>query len=178
MTTQDAKKQNISLIIGLCIPVAMILFIAIAINGPRWFNSVTPATVNFLYVTGQQDPYVAYSVKDGRLTVTDNTPENVTGRVEYPTHFFVHDVTTNKSHEIQMDEAKQLFLDGAVRSPDGFTISNGRRRGWFIFGYGRYTGVRYLVKENYSEKLDLESDSGSNNYYWNYRFIGWVTGNE
>ena len=87
-------------------------------------------------------------------------------------------MTTNKSREIQLDEAQQLLLDGAVRSPDGFTISDGRRRGWFIFGYGRYNGNRYLVKESYSEKLNLESDSGSNNYYWNYRFIGWVTGNE
>jgi hypothetical protein len=77
-----------------------------------------------------------------------------------------------------MDEVKRLMLDGGVRSPDGFTISDGRRRGWFIFGYGRYNGNRYLVKEGYSEKLDLESDSGSNNYYWNYRFIGWVTGSE
>ena len=178
MTTQDAKKQNIILIIGLSIPVAMILFIAIAINGPRWFSSVEPATVNFLYVTGQQGPYVAYSVKAGRLAVTDSTPENTTAPVQYPTHFFIHDVTTNKSREIQLDEAKQLQLDGTVRSPDGFTISNGRRRGWFIFGYGRYNGERYLVKENYREKLDLESDSGSNRYYWNFRFIGWVTGNE
>ena len=178
MTTQDAKWQNISLIIGLCIPVAMILFIAIAINGPRWFSSVEPATVNFLYVTGQQDPYVVYSVRDGRLAVTDTTPEHVTATAQYPTHFFVHDVTANKSREIQLDEAKQLLLDGAVRSPDGFTISDGRRRGWFIFRYGGYNGDRYLVKESYSEKLDLESDSGSRNYYWNYRFIGWVIGNE
>ena len=178
MTTQDAKKQNISLIIGLSIPVAMILFIAIAINGPRWFSSIEPAEVNFLYTTGQQNPYLAYSVKDGRLLVTDTTPENATPTAQYQTHFFIHDVTTNKSREIQLDEAKRLLLDGAVRSPDGFTISDGRRRGWFIFGYGRYSGERYLVKESYSEKLDLESDSGSNNYYWNYRFIGWVTGDE
>ena len=178
MTTQDAKKQNISLIIGLCIPVAMILFIAIAINGPRWFNSVEPAKVNFLYITGPHDPYLTYSVKDGRVAVTDNTPENATAMAQYPTRLFIHNVTTNKSREIQLDEAKQLLLDGSVRSPDGFTISNGRRRGWFIFDYGRYNGERYLVKERYTEKLDLESDSGTNSYYWNFRFIGWVTGNE
>lgn len=178
MTTQDTKSQNISLIIGLSIPVVMILFISIAINGPRWFTDVEPPTVNFLYVTGQQDPYVAYSVKDGRLAITDNTPENVTGRAQYTTHFFIHDVAANRSREIQLDEVQQLFLDGGVRSPDGFTISDGRRRGWFIFGYGRYHGERYLVKESYSEKLNLETESGGNSYYWNYRFIGWVTGNE
>lgn len=178
MTTQDSRKQNISLIIGLSIPVMMVLFIAIAINGPRWFSSVEPAEVNFLYITGQHDPYVAYSVKDGRLLMTDTTPENPIPTAQYPTHFFIHDVKANKSREIQLDEAKQLLLDGTLRSPDGFTISDGRRRGWFIFGYGRYDGERYLVKENYSEKLDLESDTGSNNYYWDFRFVGWVIGSE
>lgn len=51
MTTPTNKKQNISLIIGLTIPVAMILFIGVAINGPRWFNSVEPAKYDFLYIT-------------------------------------------------------------------------------------------------------------------------------
>ena len=71
MTTQNDKKQNVSLIIGLSIPVAMILFIGIAINGPRWVNSIEHPKYNFLYVTGQQDPYVVYTVEKGRLVVTE-----------------------------------------------------------------------------------------------------------
>ena len=178
MTTRDTKTQNISLIIGLSIPVAMILFIAIAINAPRWFSIVEPAQVDFLYATGQKNPYVAYSVKDGRLVVTDTTPEDAIPTTQYPIRFFVHDVAANKSREIELEEAKRLLLDGALRSPDGFTISDARYRGWFIFGYGRYNGDRYLVKESYSQKLDLESDAGNSNYYWNYRFIGWISGSE
>ena len=53
-----------------------------------------------------------------------------------------------------------------------------REQGNLFMALGRYNGSRYLVKESYSQKLELESDSGSNNYYWNYRFIGWVTGDE
>jgi len=178
MTTPTDKKQNISLIIGLAIPVAMILFIGVAINGPRWFNSVEPAKYDFLYITGQQDPNVVYLVDKGRLSVTDNTPEGVSPAAQYPTRLFVHDVASNTNREIQLAEAMNLPLDGSIRSPDGFTISEGRRRGWFIFGYGGYNGQRYLVKDNYSEKLDLESDTGNGSYYWNFRFVGWLTGDE
>ena len=53
MNDQPDKKQNLSLIIGLSIPIVMILFITIAINGPRWFNTVEPAHYNFLYSTGR-----------------------------------------------------------------------------------------------------------------------------
>ena len=71
MPMRDDKKQNISLIIGLSIPVAMIIFIAVAINGPRWFNTVEPAKYDFLYMTGQQPPYTSYLVSDGRLIINE-----------------------------------------------------------------------------------------------------------
>jgi len=174
MTSQNNKKQNISLIIGLAIPVAMILFIGIAINGPRWFNSVEPPKYNFLYVTGEQGPYVVYTVEKGRLVVTENKPESAPETIQYPVHFFVHDVVHNTNREIQIEDALSLRLDGSVRSPDGFTINTGRSRGWFIFGFGGYNGEQYLVKDSFSEKLDLESDTGDNYYYWNFRFLGWV----
>jgi hypothetical protein len=179
MTMPDDKKQNITLIIGLSIPVAMILFIAVAINGPRWFNSVEPPDFDFLYTTGQQNPFSTYLVKNGRLTLQEQeVPEGASNATGYPLHFFVHDVSENLSREITEEEAMALELDSSVRSPDGFTLETGRRSGWFIFGYGRNYRSRYLIKENYSEKQKLESDTSSYNYYWNYRFLGWVTGDE
>ena len=179
MTTQSDRKQNISLIIGLSIPVAMILFIAIAINGPRWFNTIAQPQNDFLYTTGQQNPYAVYLVKDGRLTLQENTvPEGVHTTQLPPLHFFVHDVSENASREIAEDEAMSLILNSSVRSPDGFSIETGRRGGWFIFGYGRDYKNRYLIKENYSEKLKLETQNNSYNYYWNFQFLGWVAGNE
>jgi len=93
-------------------------------------------------------------------------------------HFFIHDVSENLSREIQLDEAMELSLDGSVRSPDGFAVETGRRSSWFIFGYRRDHNRRYLIKESFSEKLKLESDNGAYNYYWNFRFLGWVTESE
>lgn len=179
MTAKKNRKQNISLIIGLSIPVAMILFIAIAINAPRWFNSVDPAKYDFLYTTGQADPFVTYSVEDGRLVEHKRpVPENAPATSPHPIHFFVHDVSENSSREIQVEEALSLSLDSSNRSPDGFKVVNGRRGGWFIFGYGRSSNDRYLVNESFSEKLNLETNAGAYNYYWNFRLLGWVTGDE
>jgi hypothetical protein len=179
MPMPEEKKQNISLIIGLSIPVAMILFIAVAINGPRWFNTVEPAKFDFLYTTGQQNPYATYSVENGRLVLREQPgSDDASTAVQYPIHFFVHDVTENSSREIQPEEAMDLRLDGSIRSPDGFSVDAGRRSGWFIFGYGRNYRSRYLVNESYSEKLNLETNAGNYNYYWNFRFLGWVIDDE
>jgi len=179
MTMPEEKKQNISLIIGLSIPVAMILFIAVAINGPRWFNTVEPAKYDFLYTTGQNNPYSTYSVVNGRLVLQEQpVPEDASANIQYPIHFFVHDVSENSSREIQPEEAMELMLDSSIRSPDGFTLEAGRRSGWFIFGYGRDYRSRYLVKDNFNEKLALESNTGSYSYYWNFQFLGWVINNE
>lgn len=179
MAMREEKKQNISLIIGLLIPVAMILFIATAINAPRWFSTIEPAEFDFLYTTGQQSPYATYSVANNRLSLKETpVPEGSSPTVPYPIHFFVHDVSENTSREIQADEAMSLLLDGSVRSPDGFTIESSRRSGWFIFGYGRDYRSRYLINESYSEKLKLETNTGNYNYYWNFQFLGWVTGDE
>jgi len=179
MPMRDDKKQNISLIIGLSIPVAMIIFIAVAINGPRWFNTVEPAKYDFLYMTGQQPPYTSYLVSDGRLIINEGpAPEGYEPVATPPAHFFVHDVSENSSREIQLDEALELNLDNSIRSPDGFAIEPGRRSGWFIFGYRRDYNSRYLIKDTFSEKLELESNNGSYSYYWNFQFLGWVTSDE
>jgi hypothetical protein len=179
MTMQDEKKQNISLIIGLSIPLAMIIFIAIAINGPRWFNTVPPAKYDFLYTTGQHNPYSTLLVSGGRLTVTEEPiPEGANPTVTNPVHFFIHDVAENTSREIQLEDALELQLDSSIRSPDGFAVETGRRSGWFIFGYRRDYNNRYLIKDSFGEKLQLESNNGSYNYYWNFQFLGWVTNNE
>jgi len=179
MTLQNDKKQNISLIIGLSIPIAMILFIAIAINGPRWFNTVTPPRNDFLYTTGQQDPNSIYRVKDGRLIIQEKLlPEGVNTTPLPALHFFVHDVSENTSLEVSENRAMKLALNGSLRSPDGFSIETGRSGGWFPFGYGRNYKNRYLMKESYSEKLKLETQNSGHNYYWSFHFLGWVATDE
>lgn len=179
MPTQDEKKQNVTLIIGLSIPVAMILFVAVAINGPRWFNTEEPPKFDFLYTTGQQNPYATYAIENGRLKLTElPVPEGALPTVQYPVHFFVHDVAQNISREVEEEDAMQLVLDGSLQSPDGFSVESGRGRGWFIFGYGHNYRHRFLVKNSYSEKLSLETSSGNHSYYWNFRLLGWVKTDE
>jgi hypothetical protein len=180
LTSQTDKTQNISLIIGLSIPLAMILFIAVAINGPRWFNDIAPPRYDFLYSTGQQTASNTYLVKEDLLTLQEYTAaDGAEQPARYLLHFFVHNVAENKSTEIQLEDALKLQLDASVRSPDGFLIEIGRRGGgWFIFNYRRNSNHRYMVKESYSEKLMLETHDGSYSYYWNFRFYGWLGANE
>ncbi len=178
MSDQSTKKQNIALIIGLSIPVAMVLFVAIAINAPSWFSTVEPPQYNFLYTDRRNNPNVSYLVKDDRLQRHDvDQSENATKPVEYQQRFFIHDVSANISSEISENEALELHLDGAVRSPDGFRLESGNRGGWFFFGYGRDYRTRYLVKENYSQKLELESQNENYRYYWNIQLLGWIDPN-
>ena len=169
------NPKNLSLIIGLAIPVVMVLFIAIAINGPRWFNSVDPPVYDFVYMTGQHAQSQAFVVEDGRVVAkelsTNDTPPKPADNVR----FFVHDIDRNSSREIDLESARQIALDGSLTSPDGFTISPGRRGGWFIFGYGRDYNRRYIIKETFSQRLDLMFDGNRYDYYWNFRFLGWVS---
>lgn len=179
MNEQNGRMQNISLIIGLTIPLAMILFIAIAINGPRWFNAVEPPAYDFLYTTGRRNAYTAFLVKDARLILEKSTmPEGVNVPQTLTTHFFIHKVAENTSREISEDEAMNLALDPDLRSPDGFSIERGRRVSWFIFGHSRNNNNRYLMKENYSQKFEWETRSSNYNYSRSFRFVGWIGSNE
>jgi len=128
MTKQDNKKHNISLIIGLSIPVAMVIFIAIAINAPRWFNTVEPAKYDFLYTTGQHNRFTSYFVADGRLKVKEKpVPETANPIASNAVHFCTHDVSENSNREIQLKEAMLLTLDSSLRSPDEFIVETGLR---------------------------------------------------
>ncbi len=179
MATKSTKKQNITLIIGLSIPVAMILFVAIAINAPHWFSTTEPPQYDFLYTSGHHNPHISYQVKEGRLQRQDTTvSQGGTKAAEVQQRFFIHDVSTNTSREVSEDEAMSLQLDGSLRSADGFRLESGNRGGWFLFGYGRDYRTRYLVKENYSKKLELESPDENYRYYWNIRFLGWINADE
>ncbi len=179
MGTQSAKKQNITLIIGLSIPVAMILFVAIAINAPHWFSTTEPPQYDFLYTSGQHNSYVSYQVNNGRLQRKDLIiPEGGSKPTEVQQRFFIHTVATNTSKEISEDEALNLQLDGSLRSGDGYKLKSGRRGGWFLFGYGRDYNTRYLVKDNYSLKLELETHDSNQRYYWNIQFLGWINADE
>ncbi len=169
-------KQNISLIIGIAIPVLMIVLVAASIYLPGLFSPAPK--VNFLYVIGD-DYYQGqqYTVENGKLTKRE---------VKYPEHYtpgvvrlFIHDVATNQSREVSFAEAQQLPLDANAKSPDGFEVVYGSRGDGifplFFFHSEDYNTV-YLKGHNTSKKLDLQAPTTGGYYYYNnrFRFLGWI----
>ncbi|MDE2439283.1 MAG: hypothetical protein KGN01_07890 [Patescibacteria group bacterium] len=168
-------KKNITLIVGISIPVLMILFVAASIYLPGLF--VQPK-YNFLYVSGDDYYYYnqyQYSVQNGKLVRNEITrPEGQTYPPQRDVKLYVYDVAKNESKEISFAEAQNLNLDSSNVSPDGFEVTYGSRGdGFFPFFF--YSGTdynnRYLKGHNVSKKLNLQL-SGS--YYNNFRFIGWI----
>lgn len=174
MTATDSKYQRTSLIIGLSIPLCMMLFVAGAIYLPRWFKTVEPAIIDFVYSTGQRDAYTHYWVKDNHLIREQRpTPESYTATSE-DLHFFLHEVASNRSRELSFIEASELFLNPSNLAPDGYRIEYGRRAGWFPFDNHSDYSKQFLVKNHRSQSLDLTTNN-SGYYYNSYRFHGWVT---
>jgi len=176
--TMEMIKKNITLVIGISIPILMILFVAGSIYLPGLF--IKPH-FNFLYVSGNDSYYYynngyQYSVQNDKLIKNEirqlenqnyNPP-----RVE--SKLYIYDVAKNESREISFEEAQNLNLDSNNMSPDGFEVTYGSRGdGFFPFFFRseRDYNTRYLKGHNVSKKLNLQL-SGS--YYNNFRFIGWI----
>ena len=176
-------NRNISLIIGLAIPLLMIVLVAASIYLPSLF--APSPKFNFLYVTGD-DYYQAqqYVVEKGKL---------IKREVKYPEPYatpytpytpgvarlFVHDVVRNESREISFEDAQQLSLNANIKSPDGFEVVYGSGSGGifplFFFSDIDYNAV-YIKGHNASRKLNLQvGTAGNYHYYYNrFRFLGWM----
>lgn len=124
-------SQNISLVVGLAIPVLMIVLVALSIYVPALLSP--EPQYDFLYVTG--DDYWdsrQYEVQQGRL---------IKREVKYHDNYtlpaariFIHDVTTNQSREISFEEAQQLSLNSGSKSKDGWEVVRGSGHdGFFPF---------------------------------------------
>lgn len=169
-----SPKKNISLIIGIAIPIFMIFLIAISIYLPSLF-APTPQ-FNFLYVI--EDSYGRgrqYGVENGALVKYEvKYPENYTPRAP---RLFMYDVSKNTDQEVSFGEAQQLKLDVSAKSPDGYEVVYGSREyGFFPFFFsGGYNyKALYLKGHNTSKKLELQSSDDGRYYYRNRRFLGWI----
>ncbi len=168
-------RKNISLIVGLAIPLLMIVLVALSIYLPNLF---APAPrCNFLYVTGENGYQGAqYTVEHGTLTKHD---------VKYPEHstpavvrLFVHDVSSNESREVSVEAAQQLRLDPSLKSPDVYEVAYGNGDSGFFplffSGAPDYNAV-YLKGHNAGKKMNVQS---LNNARYDYRdraqFLGWI----
>lgn len=168
-------KKNITLIVGISIPILMILFVAASIYLPGFF--IQPK-YNFIYTSGDDYCYhnqYQYSVQNGKLIRNEITcPESQTYLPQRDTRLHVYNVAKNKSREISFEEAQNLNLDSNNLSPDGFEVTYGNHGGgffpFFFYSDTDYNNL-YLKGHNVSKKLNLQL-SGS--YRNNFRFIGWV----
>lgn len=172
----ETIKKNITLVIGITIPILMILFVAGSIYLPGLF--IKPH-FNFLYVSGDDYYYYnqqQYSVQNGKLVKNEikqlenqnyNPPRN-------EPKLYIYDVTKNEAKEISFVDGQNLNLDSRAKSPDDFEVVYGSRGdGFFPFFWGGGTdyNTRYLKGHNISKKLNLQLNGSS---YYNFRFLGWI----
>lgn len=168
-------KKNITLIVGISIPVLMIMLIAGSIYLPGIF--IKPK-VNFLYAYG--DDYYGrekYSIQNGKLVKRENNQYEPPSYYQPPgeSKLYFYDVTKNESWEISFEDAQNLNLDNSAKSSDGFeVISRSGGDGFFPFFGGSSSdyNARYLKGHNVSKKLNLQRKGGS--YYYDFRFLGWI----
>lgn len=174
MEDTPKRLRNPTLIIGLSIPVLMIAFIASAIYLPRWFTTVPPPQIDFLYAVGDHHGAVHYLVRGARLVREERPSRDDEPPPEPHVQFFIHDVQANRSREITLEDALSLGLDGSALSEDGYRLERGRRGGWFPFDYHYDYRRWFLVSGHYSEELALELDADGAYRYGSFRFLGWV----
>ncbi len=163
------KKNNLSLIFGISIPILMILFVALSIYLPRFFAE-DPQYDFLYYVTDthftSEYPENYYTVRKGYIDFVDNNPEE---DFEQRAMIFRHDVSENESYEISYEEARNLQLDASYESPDGYELVNSY--GGDIF----YINVNYdkvfLKGHNTSKEMHLFS---KNIYYDQFNFLAWI----
>ena len=170
-------RKNITLVLGISIPILMILLVAGSIYLPGLF--IKPH-FNFLYVSGDDYYYYnqrQYSVQNGKLVKNEiKQPENQNyNPPQDESKLHLYDVTKNESREISFAEAQNLNLDSNTKSPDDFEIVYGSRGdGFFPFFWVGETdyNTRYLKGHSVSKRLNLQLNGSS--YYYNFRFLGWI----
>lgn len=175
----QSTKNNVSLIIGIAIPFAMIAFVAGSIYLPGLFAK---PTVDFVYAVNTNNHYDCkwrYEVQGDKVTQVDaRQPYDAKDLVrrDCQTTFYRYDVLRDKNIELTLEEAQALKLSAATISPDGFEIVRGGRSGGFLFLFdvgSDYDSV-YLRGHNVSRKLAIQKSALYPYSYPDYQFLGWV----
>ncbi len=181
--------SNISLIVGLAIPVVMVLAIAAAVLLPG--RSLNPTT-DFIYAIGSYPTYNTrngdtvtnheLSIQNGKLTdatqnyqATGYPPDTFVK--EASPRLFLHNTKENTNKEISIEEAQKLSLSSETKSPDGFKVSFGTRSyGVFPFFFNDNSDIEhaYLSNQTASKEIDLITDTARDIY--SFQFVGWVAG--
>jgi len=169
------RKIDVTLIIGLTIPVVMIVLIAGAIHYPRIVTGIEDPRYDFLYTVGYPEEH-RFHVADGRLLRTKWESEDGETDATGDPHlqFYIHRVGENASERLSFEKASDLRLDNSALSPDGFEIAYGRRSEiFFPFWSSRDYRTRYLCKESLAIKLNLETSESFRTAH-SFKFLGWI----
>ncbi len=175
-------KKNISLLVGLLIPVFLVVIIALFVYIPR---VLLKPTTNFVYSVGEQlSPAYgdSYSVENGFLVKNffENTYPNPKYKPAYPkVYLYLYDAKQDKSRQVTFEEARSFQVSSNQESPDGFYfLKNSDYYGggiFEIFGSSNNNSGVYLKKGNLTKKINITT--GGNDGYVNLysiKFIGWV----
>ena len=192
-------KQNLTLYIGLGIPLAMILFIAVLVYGGSLFNTTPPPAYNFVYATGDSVIYPSsgintmtypanacakyyYVVTGSKITRVESKVQadpnfaycKGNQQLDIPPKFYIHDVTADKSTTVTFEDLEKYTLDTSVKSRDGYELVRGSSNNDFMFFGGRNydPSLRYLVKGNHSVKVSLQIPRDA--YYGADTPLGWI----
>ena len=179
------KTANISLIIGLLIPVIMVIGIALAIILPA--QSIHPQT-DFIYALGQYPSGIlidnakqvqySYIIKDNKIVNSTITVPQKPETVPYPYSdqvptFYIHHTADNTNEEISFTNVEKLKLSDESLSPDGFTMSYGASSGgmfpFYFEGQNDATSA-YLAKGTGSKKVNVVTKSNRSQF----SFVAWV----
>jgi len=167
------ENSRTPLVIGLAIPVAMVMAVAVSLVVPGLF---APAPQwDFLYVVGDDWSQHEYDVQHGNL---------IRREVKYPEHYqprdkrlVVHRVATNESTEVSFEEAQALALDARTRSPDGYVVAYGTYGSSGFFPFFFYDGTNYatlyLKGHHTAKRLGVQTCQGGV-CYGRPRFLGWI----
>lgn len=170
-------RENITFILGISIPVAMILFISLSVYLPGLF--IKPK-FNFLYSIDNNSYYDGghrYSISNGKIikNEVDLSQRRNAYAPEGEPKLFIHNVAGNESIEVSFADALKLNLDSNAKSPDGFEIvSGGSGGGFFPFFYSAGTdyNAKYLKGKSVGKKLYLQTSPQQN--YYSFYFLGWI----
>lgn len=190
---KEFLRKNFALVLAFALPTALIFVVALSTYLPSVFlktsydfiySSCTDGTNYYYPYNCNQYLQKRYAVENGKLTVNqvdltqdndkDGTPDF---KETYAGRIFYHDTAKNESHEITVEEARALTLNGLLTSPDGVTVSGhyGNSGGDFPFMFGGGSSYGYfLTKGRSRSKINLINNTDRYYYQDNFRFIGWV----
>lgn len=183
------KASTISLIVGLAIPVIMVILIALAVLLPG--RNINPTT-DFVYAVGSYPTYTTregdtltqhdLAIIEGRLTHTlhtykaaNNYPPYSYERESVP-RLFIHNTKEDTNKEISIDEALNFLLSTETKSPDGFSVSFGRRSyGVFPFFFdGGSDNNEHAYLSNKTASKEITLTSGASKDIYSFQLVGWV----